>query len=94
MHSNIAALSSGVPVVALAYSHKTAGIMHEFDLDEFVLELGGFGQEELATAVRLALDRRHDLTQLIRRKAEHARRKALINFDLIELLLEGKESPQ
>src|SRR5690606_15249443 len=38
MHANIAALSSGVPVVALSYSHKTTGIMAMFGQESRVID--------------------------------------------------------
>lgn len=38
MHANIAGLSQGVPVVALAYSHKTVGIMTDLGLGDLVLD--------------------------------------------------------
>ncbi len=37
MHANIAALSSGVPVLALSYSHKTQGIMDMLGQSDMVL---------------------------------------------------------
>jgi colanic acid/amylovoran biosynthesis protein len=64
MHANIAALSSGVPVVALAYSHKTPGIMALFGQGERVLngpELsadGLFGQLSTAWATAPAIRER------------------------------------
>jgi colanic acid/amylovoran biosynthesis protein len=38
-HSVIFALTSGVPALAIQYEHKTAGIMHDLGLDEWVLEM-------------------------------------------------------
>lgn len=39
MHSNIFALSNNVPVLAIAYQHKTMGIMHMLGLDEWVMDI-------------------------------------------------------
>ena len=39
MHSNIFALCGGVPVLAIAYRHKTQGIMHMLGLDEWSIEI-------------------------------------------------------
>jgi colanic acid/amylovoran biosynthesis protein len=39
MHSNIFALSGYVPVLAIAYRHKTQGIMHMVGLDEWCLDI-------------------------------------------------------
>lgn len=36
MHANIAALSSGVPTIAMSYSHKTEGVMSLIGLQEWV----------------------------------------------------------
>jgi polysaccharide pyruvyl transferase WcaK-like protein len=49
MHANIAALSSNVPTLAVAYSHKSLGIMSLYKLDEFVLPV-----EELSITHTLA----------------------------------------
>jgi len=39
MHSNIFALNGGVPVLAIAYRHKTQGIMHMLGLDEWTVDI-------------------------------------------------------
>jgi len=39
MHSNIFALNGGVPVLAIAYRHKTQGIMHMLGLDEWAVDI-------------------------------------------------------
>jgi len=38
MHANIAALSSGVPTIAMSYSHKTEGVMSLLGLQEWVYQ--------------------------------------------------------
>jgi colanic acid/amylovoran biosynthesis protein len=47
MHSNIFALSASVPVLAIAYRHKTQGIMHMLGLDEWCLEIGSASEAVL-----------------------------------------------
>ncbi len=39
MHANIAAISSNVPTIAIAYSHKFKGIMSLFELEEFIINI-------------------------------------------------------
>jgi colanic acid/amylovoran biosynthesis protein len=39
MHSNIFALSSGIPVLAIAYRHKTRGIMRMLKLEEWTIDI-------------------------------------------------------
>lgn len=47
MHSNIFALSARVPTVAIAYQPKTAGIMAELGLDEWVVPIEALDVGEL-----------------------------------------------
>jgi len=39
MHSNIFALSQGVPVIAIGYQHKTRGIMQMVGLDRWIIDI-------------------------------------------------------
>lgn len=48
MHANIAALSSRVPTAAIAYSHKTPGIMSRLGLDQYVLDVSAATRQELS----------------------------------------------
>lgn len=50
MHSNIFALSSGVPTVAIAYQPKTVGIMSELGLGRWVIPIEGLSLDELQRA--------------------------------------------
>ena len=47
MHSNISALSSNVPAIAVSYSHKFLGIMKMFGLDDFVIPFEDLSTEAL-----------------------------------------------
>lgn len=47
MHSNIFAISMGVPTIAIAYEKKTNGIMHTAELDDFVLEMNKINFNDL-----------------------------------------------
>jgi colanic acid/amylovoran biosynthesis protein len=54
MHANIAALSSCVPTVAMAYSHKTPGIMAELGMEAFVIPAASLTVEALDDALSRA----------------------------------------
>jgi colanic acid/amylovoran biosynthesis protein len=41
MHSNIFALSQGVPCLAVGYLHKTRGMMRMLDLEQWCLDVSG-----------------------------------------------------
>ncbi|MFC4811407.1 polysaccharide pyruvyl transferase family protein [Paenibacillus sp. GCM10023250] len=47
MHSNIFALSSNIPTVAINYEHKTRGIMNMLGLNEYVIEINTIKPDEL-----------------------------------------------
>ncbi|WP_169239908.1 polysaccharide pyruvyl transferase family protein [Candidatus Roseilinea sp. NK_OTU-006] len=87
MHSNIFALSSGTPVVAIGYLHKTEGIMRMLDLASFVVDIRDLTADALLERVERAWRARAELRQSIRvavaalaQSASHA--TALIADDL------------
>ena len=88
MHSNIAALSSSVPTIALSYSHKSVGIMQEFLLHEYILKLGDFDSEDLLYLLNKALSSHETLTNQIEACAQSSKIEALKNFDLVDELLQ------
>lgn len=45
MHSNIFALAKNIPVLAIAYEHKTNGIMEMFELSDFVVNIEDIDSE-------------------------------------------------
>ncbi len=47
MHSAIFAMSEYIPTVAIAYEHKTTGIMHDLGLDSWVIPVENVTTEEL-----------------------------------------------
>lgn len=87
MHSNIFALSSGTPVVAIGYLHKTEGIMSMLDLASFVIDIQCLTADALLERIERAWHARAELRPAIRvavsRLAESASRAtALIVADL------------
>tara|TARA_B100000131_G_scaffold89957_1_gene86634 strand:- start:6368 stop:7555 length:1188 start_codon:yes stop_codon:yes gene_type:complete len=89
MHSNIAALSSAVPTIALSYSHKSAGIMKEFSLEEYVLELGVFDSENFLSLLKKTISLRKSLSNQIENHFDSVYRKALKNFDCVDTVLDN-----
>jgi len=57
MHSNIFALSSGIPTLAIAYQPKTEGIMADLGLGEWVLPIEGVEIGKLKGAFDRLVDR-------------------------------------
>ena len=52
MHSNIFALIMNVPPVAIAYEHKTYGIMEMLGLENWILDINNINERELISKVR------------------------------------------
>jgi colanic acid/amylovoran biosynthesis protein len=93
MHANIAALSSGVPVVALAYSHKTVGIMSMLGQQHWVLDIREFSGEALFRKVEAAWAERRTIKKELQGALPAARDGALRNAWLAKQLLE-REKPE
>jgi colanic acid/amylovoran biosynthesis protein len=47
MHSNIFALSMGIPVIAIGYLHKTRGIAQTIGIEDWVIEIKEIGSQQL-----------------------------------------------
>lgn len=69
MHSNIFALSKGVPVVAIGYLHKTEGIARMVGIENWVIDIrklkGNILQEKLAALWLARQEWRHKIQQKI-----------------------------
>jgi colanic acid/amylovoran biosynthesis protein len=90
MHTVMAALSTGVPTLALAYSHKASGIMNDFGMGEWVIDAAEARAAQLGTAMRNLLDRRAELAGHLNERARVARVAAERNLDLLADLVGGK----
>lgn len=75
MHSNIFALSSGVPVLAIAYRYKTRGLMETLGLESWVLAIDRLGEEdgkvELFSRLEMLWQQAGELRPIIRERIEN-----------------------
>lgn len=92
MHANIAALSSHVPTVALAYSHKTPGIMRACGVEEFAINAGETSKDEIVERLRAVWFRREDLQGVLEKSVAAQRKEALTNVRILGELLEKSAS--
>ncbi len=87
MHSNILALLAGTPVFAIAYEHKTIGLMQQLDMVDHCMWIDDIGPAELIAQVSTAFDARSDLAKgvadMVPELAETARHIATIVGDLV-----------
>ena len=87
MHANIAALSSGIPTVAMAYSHKTPGIMAEFGMESLVIPAASLTVESLVAALSRAYRDRSSISAELATRMESVRERARRNLsDLTRLV--------
>lgn len=87
MHANIAALSSGVPTVAISYSHKTQGIMDLLQQRERVVSIGSMTLEECEKQLLAAWQSRHDIRSSLEARMPEVATLARENVDLLRTLL-------
>lgn len=66
LHSNLFALTEGVPVVAIGYQYKTRGIMRMIGLERWVLDIEQVTGDNLLSLVREALAAREQTRSHLR----------------------------
>lgn len=89
MHANIAALTSGIPTLAIAYSHKTDGIMQLFDQSGFVCDIATLDANELLDRFKTLHDDRENISHILLGRTEKLKARAFYNIELIENLLQS-----
>jgi colanic acid/amylovoran biosynthesis protein len=81
MHANIAALDSGVPLLAIGYSHKTRGIMEDFGLGDRVLPIDRLEPERLCREIERLHTGRVDYRAHLAARLPGVRAAAASNID-------------
>ncbi|WP_375201429.1 polysaccharide pyruvyl transferase family protein [Hyphococcus sp.] len=89
MHANIAALSSGVPVVAIAYSHKTPGIMRACGVEAYVADIDALAPSSFEEMLARAWKERGQIGETLRASIPSQRLAALQNISVIESVMKG-----
>ena len=87
MHSNIAATSSLVPTVALAYSVKSHGIMARMRMAEWVIEIGELTEDEVLQRLDRLVTDADTVRNVLKESIPPLRRQAAANADIIRRLL-------
>jgi polysaccharide pyruvyl transferase WcaK-like protein len=89
-HAALAAYTTGVPVVAIAYSLKAKGLAEHFwgnDWPNYVLDVAKFSGEDLVGALSQTIDRREELRDVLLDKSRELRAAAQENLPLVRQLL-------
>ena len=90
MHSNILAMLSGTPVVAIQYEFKTSGLMDSIGLNDFVVDVNQIDPESLIHLVEKAISEKHWIVQQIFKKLPELKLGADTNAKLVHELLDLK----
>ena len=93
MHANIAALSSGVPTIAISYSHKTDGIMSDFGFGDFVAPVATMTEATLDALMARAFREREDIGLRLRDRGPAMAALALQNCTDLARLAQAREVP-
>lgn len=87
MHANIAALSQGVPVAAISYSHKSPGIMDLFGQKQYVCPIESLNAEDIYEHIKSLYENRNAIPGVLTQKMEHIRRGLSKNIELVVEIL-------
>lgn len=87
MHANIAALTSGIPTLAIAYSHKTDGIMQLFGQSEYVCDIATLDTNRLITCFKQLHENRETISCSLRDHTRQMKERAFHNIELAGELL-------
>ena len=83
MHANIAALSSKIPTIAIAYSHKTPGIMAMLDQQEAVVDIENVTNDELFEKIINAWKEKRERAEKLETVVRKLEESALTNIEMI-----------
>ncbi|MBY5162912.1 polysaccharide pyruvyl transferase family protein [Salsipaludibacter albus] len=87
MHANIAALSTGVPIVALSYSHKTPGIMATWGLEDRVIDAAHVDGPTLTKALDALLGSEDEVRATMAARRDDVLAGSRSNLDEIDAIL-------
>ena len=89
MHSNIFALSMGIPTIAISYENKTDGIMKMLGMSGYVLDIADLMLDDMISAIKMAVSNRNSIKQELERKIPEIENLALHNAKLVKTFLDG-----
>lgn len=87
MHANIAAISSCVPTIATAWSHKYYGIMRTVGQEKYVCDFKTMNFEELRLKIDDLWENKKKILEVLKVKVEDQKRLAWYSGELVRDLL-------
>ncbi len=89
MHANIAALSQGVPTLALSYSHKYVGIMATLGQQDWVIDAGNAQASDVAELLGQLVSKRESISASIVEALVDVRRGSQEAIELSMSVIDG-----
>lgn len=83
MHANIAALSTGVPIVAIAYSHKAPGIMELFGQRPRALPVAELTEAKLDQALADLAANGDEIRKTLKTRLDDVKRQSARNIEIV-----------
>jgi colanic acid/amylovoran biosynthesis protein len=87
MHSNIAAITTGVPTIALSYSVKSRGIMSRLGMENWVIEMDSLNTDVLNKKLDALYENQNHVRVLLKTSVHEIIAKAMSNIKFITPLL-------
>jgi colanic acid/amylovoran biosynthesis protein len=89
MHSNIAALSTTVPTLAIGYSHKTQGIMSSAGMSKYVYNIDNLDTNKIYKDLVSVYKNRTHIANDLKKSATFLKAESRKNLDIIRELTEA-----
>ena len=86
MHSNIASTSMKIPTIAIAWSHKYAGIMRMLDQEEYVCDIRTTTFDEIVVKINDAWSNKDVIRTKLASKNVEMEKSAIYSCKLINML--------
>ena len=83
MHANIAALSQGIPTIAVRCDHKTEGIMKQLGMERYLVDFYTMRIDDMVRKIDDLWDNRERISQMLQSKMKAIRGQALYNAELV-----------
>lgn len=91
MHASIAALSSCIPTVVVAYSHKMPSLMKRLGLEEYVCNVETITVEEMISKVTHAWINRATIRSQLAQKIDEMRKTSSVSAQLVRDLFYNRQ---
>jgi colanic acid/amylovoran biosynthesis protein len=87
MHANIGALSSGIPTIAIAYSHKTPGIMGALSQNEMVLDITKLDRQQIIDTTNYLYENCDQIQSVLKSRVARVKELSQLNVNMIREFL-------